>query len=400
MPYIWLGVQISRCLKPIACARSMLHIPSSSNVSWALADDIIVENSEPERGARRKSAKQPQRVDLVAIRKKGGDSNEILELTDSESSLPDPCTDFNRFSGPGNDAPKFVETLIHAYPLYAVLDKSPSLTESPSDPGSRLRLSLDRFAFTSSSAKITSRSVSTAAIQTKAAPSGDVADKSKTSRSRQKARLSAINVSESAISQLERCICCETRWTVRKTVPQKLNHIEACSKKRSYSSETVSILIRKELNIAGEAIVESATTKTHLGSIVQDVLTKGKQKKVGSTVRQYTHETREIMLRRARAILGPVVGLDSEGKTSLDLQVSTQAIQATSLRNQPTTTGAVTLGMSPLSPTWSFRPSRLRFQTYRNFDTGASYTTNRGDLPPFHEALQVNGPKYVSLVHT
>ncbi|XP_006460223.1 hypothetical protein AGABI2DRAFT_117181 [Agaricus bisporus var. bisporus H97] len=225
-------------------------------------------------------------------------------------------------------------------PSYAPTAKSPCPATSPSSFGSKLRLSLNRFAFIDSSA-----SVPTATAQ-RGPTSSD--EKPKGSR-RRKPLLSAINASEAALSRLTGCVCCQTKWTVKKTAAQKLNHMDACSKKRSYSPETMSFLIKKELNTAEKAAMEGAEINTHLQSILQDARSKKKRRNDGPTVQQFTHQTRETILKRARTILGPSVNLD-ESDAFLDLPVSTQAVVPC---QSVTSTGVAAWDMS-------FRPSTLR----------------------------------------
>lgn len=49
------------------------------------------------------------------------------------------------------------------------------------------------------------------------------------------------------LALLRKCISCDISWTVRKSVAQKLVHIQSCSKKNRISNETVKELIANEL---------------------------------------------------------------------------------------------------------------------------------------------------------
>lgn len=251
-------------------------------------------------------------------------------------------------------------------------------------------LSLSQFAFQSELPKTASRFISTAVAQKRARPPGGAAGRRTTARDRKKALLADISVSESAVSRLQKCVCCDARWTTRKTVAQKLIHIQSCSKKRCYTSEAVSILIGKELNTVAETKIEEtpATSNTHMEDVVKDSLPRKKGKKKGSTVQVYNSETRETILKRARAILGPAVNID-EDQEGLDFPVSTQALRSSSNPARTLETGISST--APSSPTWSFLPSKLNFQ--QNRYSGASHSHL---FPPDEELSPYSGQSNTS----
>lgn len=230
-------------------------------------------------------------------------------------------------------------------------------------PVHQLPPSLNHFAFQPKPTKMVSRFMSTATSQKVQRPSDSTTEKGKTAYSWKKARLVEINVSESNLSRLETCVCCQRRWTTRKTTTQKLKHIQVCSRKHAHTSETVSILIRKELKLPTETRVGElpAALNTHLEDVVQEALPKkkGRRKEVGSTVCEYNSETRKAMLQRARAILGPAVNLDEIGGMPA-FAASTQAVQLP--RRALASGNGVSTSDPPLSPTWTFLPSKLKFQ--------------------------------------
>lgn len=171
-------------------------------------------------------------------------------------------------------------------------------------------------------------------------------------RNQKRARLSAIGVSEKIISKLELCVCCEGRWKIKKSVLEKLNHIEACAKQHAYTLETVSILIKRELKLAAEILEQENTglQRTHLEEVVQDAFPKRKSRlKKESTLREFDSQTRSDAMKRLRAIVGPPVNLDVQQR------VSTQSSTLESLDNPNT----LYTDLPPSSPVMPFLPSRL-----------------------------------------
>lgn len=231
--------------------------------------------------------------------------------------------------------------------------KSSSPPVSPSGSGPKLRLSLDRFAFSDSSANAPA-----VAVQKEPAPSDE---KPKCLRRRRPHYSIVKGVSRASVSRLARCVCCETRWTVKKTAAQKLSHMDACSRRCSYSPETMTFLIKKELNVTKEAAVDDAEADTHLQSIVQNAGSKKRRRTKGPTVQQYTSQTREIILKRARRILGPTMDHE-ENDAFLDLPVSTQAVVP---QHSMVSTDVVALDVS-------FRPSKLRYRSCEGTDLKVS----------------------------
>ncbi|KAF9451645.1 hypothetical protein P691DRAFT_772947 [Macrolepiota fuliginosa MF-IS2] len=310
-------------------------LPASSELPWLLGNGDTVGSKDSAQRKNLLGGKQPLRVGRVST-PEVTKLEEVIELTDSDSD----------HSLPRANCPVMKPT--------PVVSTSP--TRSPSSTVPRRRgLSFSQFAFQSTSTRSTSRSVSAVATQTRSLSSSSSAEKTKTSRDRRKTHLGEINISTSAMSRLEKCVCCDARWTTRKTVSQKLSHIRTCSRKKSYSSETVSILVRKELKITVESRTEKTETisNTHLEDVVQDSLPRKKrrQERGGSTVQEYSGAKRENILKRARAILGSPLNLDENRSGVLDFPVSTQAVRPFEFR---------TTDIEPSSPTQSFLPSKLQ----------------------------------------
>ncbi|KAI0693595.1 hypothetical protein BC835DRAFT_1069026 [Cytidiella melzeri] len=118
--------------------------------------------------------------------------------------------------------------------------------------------------------------------------------------------------SDAELTRLLRCVSCGSSWTSRKTVIQKMKHIQACSRKNKLDDGTVTSLIHDELNkIAvvesnAAALAEKAeiAARTLLDNAVQDVVPKkkGRRPKVLETVKELS-DTRQSILERARVLL-------------------------------------------------------------------------------------------------
>jgi len=122
------------------------------------------------------------------------------------------------------------------------------------------------------------------------------------------------------MSRLQRCVCCEGQWKIKKNIDEKLNHIEVCAKQHTYTLEMVSFLIKRELKMAIEDFKQENTcsTRSHLKEVVQDVFLKRKSKsKKESTLQEFSSQKRVDAMKRLRAILrtsdrdDPDIGLPS-----------------------------------------------------------------------------------------
>ena len=124
-------------------------------------------------------------------------------------------------------------------------------------------------------------------------------------RNRKRARLSAIGVSENTMSKLQRCVCCEGQWKIKKSIYEKLNHIEACAKQHAHTLEMVSILIKRELKMTVETSKQENTDlpRSHLEEVVQDVSKRKSRSKKESTLEEFSSQKRVDAMKRLRAIL-------------------------------------------------------------------------------------------------
>ncbi|KDQ64643.1 hypothetical protein JAAARDRAFT_64485 [Jaapia argillacea MUCL 33604] len=213
----------------------------------------------------------------------------------------------------------------------------------------------------------------------------------------------AADFSDAQLSKLLRCVSCEQRWTTRKTSSEKVKHIQSCANKHSLANETLSALIRQELQkvvaqedkLDGKAKVKAKSKaidpevpKTFLEAIVDGsgAKKKGRRVAVEATVCTLT-QARGGILDRARAFLGA-------GSGDSDLSASSSGDNEND-RIQTRIPGAKFAGVTswetrvpvpepdPLIPasTRAFAPSKLG-QKPSIFD----------DEPPFPPATQAFAP--------
>lgn len=149
----------------------------------------------------------------------------------------------------------------------------------------------------------------------------------------------AADFSDIDLAKVMKCVSCNLHWTARKTVVQKMMHIQSCAKKNSFTDETIHILLRKEIEQAAdtpetkgkgkERATELAAPKTFFEDIVAGAAPKKKKKRpgIGESVQSIT-VTREVILDRARMVLG-LSDMPAGGNESYP--VHTQSIAARSL---------------------------------------------------------------------
>ena len=200
----------------------------------------------------------------------------------------------------------------HRYPTPPPITTLEPLLSSDSEDESRLKLS--RFAFQAvhktevGKPGILSRSVSTAALQTLSKPS--YAPKARTKRA--KVHRFFNDFSDRQIASLTNCVSCNLKWTSKKTASQKMIHIQNCAKKKYLSDQTVTTLIREEVESscsqnspgAGPTIAkEGEKSTTFLETIINDIPQKtGRRPQVLETIKSLP-ETRSSILGKARAVL-------------------------------------------------------------------------------------------------
>jgi hypothetical protein len=127
--------------------------------------------------------------------------------------------------------------------------------------------------------------------------------------------------SDHQLKLLERCVSCELGWTARKTVIEKMKHLQACAKKFRLEDETVIVLIQQELEQMAaldkggkgklhnpeEQFPEGFVTATVLEHLVGDTQPKkrGRKADAHSTIVAPTAQ-RGAIVERAQAIFESV----------------------------------------------------------------------------------------------
>ena len=180
--------------------------------------------------------------------------------------------------------PSFVGTLHMQFPAAM---HNPS-EEDESFKGSS-KLNLDRFVFKSS------RTPRNLQVSTEPAPSTGSAMPNSAAKGLKQKRL----LLTSDVAKVLRCVCCNVQWTARKSGAQKMIHIRSCAKKHAFDSETVNLLIQKQI-----CPEESFVKKTLFENVLVDAAPKQKvkrRKKEGSLKTVST--SRASILARAQGIL-------------------------------------------------------------------------------------------------
>ncbi|KAI0335528.1 hypothetical protein GY45DRAFT_1350736 [Cubamyces sp. BRFM 1775] len=196
--------------------------------------------------------------------------------------------------------PKFLPT--HTY--------APAPRSRSDSGGDDAPLQLARFAY--SAPELVRRTLSKTPSPTERGslpPEGQGAPKAKRTASHRFAG----EFADSDLSRLLKCVSCDLAWTTRKTVLQKMKHIQTCSKKNGLTDDTVRTLLRNEIDklppVASSS--KSATPapppsapETLLEDILKDAGKKkpGRRPQVLQTVKSVT-ETRETILDKARTLL-------------------------------------------------------------------------------------------------
>ncbi|KAI0776056.1 hypothetical protein BD413DRAFT_602559 [Trametes elegans] len=115
--------------------------------------------------------------------------------------------------------------------------------------------------------------------------------------------------SDPELSRVLKCVSCDLAWTTRKTVPQKMKHIQTCAKKNRLSDETLLDSLPPTASSSKSATPAPASApvpvpETLLEEVLRDATKKkpGRRQQVLQTVKSIT-ETRETILDKARSLL-------------------------------------------------------------------------------------------------
>ncbi|KAI0030713.1 hypothetical protein K488DRAFT_87528 [Vararia minispora EC-137] len=117
-------------------------------------------------------------------------------------------------------------------------------------------------------------------------------------------------------AKVSKCVCCDVKWTARKTRVQKAAHILGCSRKQGLSCEVVEGLIRSEIASVAPQVIDRKTKNaptpipaeptTHMEDIVNRVHPKKSRRHPVpnmSTTVQHPTESHDIIIGRARLLL-------------------------------------------------------------------------------------------------
>lgn len=143
---------------------------------------------------------------------------------------------------------------------------------------------------------------------------GDIASKGKKKPARPAHRF-ASDFPDTELAKLLKCVSCDLHWTVRKSVAQKMVHIQSCAKKNGLTDDTVRIAIRKAvdkapvINSKGKGKAKNDEPEETLAkTLYEDIVGKAAPKKSGraaKVVETVVNATaaRDSILDRARAVL-------------------------------------------------------------------------------------------------
>ncbi|KAG6830843.1 hypothetical protein H0H92_014495 [Tricholoma furcatifolium] len=274
----------------------------------------VVDDSEPEREELRRQDKYERRCGARNVISHGTlhASTTLIEITDDEATGNQrPASNIILRKGTVEDSTSVataspVTNVVNALDRGTISDDTQSNTDDE-EP----RMSLARFAYSG-------------------VPSAVRASSSKPSLSRQTSIVSSIAesqppikkpshrfaafFSDPEIGRVTRCVCCDVRWTARKSSAQKMVHIQSCAKKKSLTDETVRVLLRKEIDAYESSAEckgkgkENATGPSNPQTFLEEVVAeaaprkKGRRVAVGQTVKTIS-ETRNSILERARTII-------------------------------------------------------------------------------------------------
>ncbi|KAG6869315.1 hypothetical protein C0993_000068 [Termitomyces sp. T159_Od127] len=195
------------------------------------------------------------------------------------------------------------------------------------------KISLARFAYSGTMAKKNASIISTGLFR-QAPVASSIADSQRPVK--KSTHRFAAHFSDSELNKVAKCVSCDVRWTARKSVIQKMLHIQSCAKKKGLTDETVQVLLRKEI----ESFV--ADNESHKGkeigkcvdpqiqTLFEGVLAetapkkKARRKEAIETV-QTISGTRDTILERARAIIAPK---SSSSKEDDESPLQTQVLGA------------------------------------------------------------------------
>ncbi|KAI0081842.1 hypothetical protein K474DRAFT_1154902 [Panus rudis PR-1116 ss-1] len=187
------------------------------------------------------------------------------------------------------------------------------------DRGPPFSRNIARFAFVPSSRQPSIRSMSRGAsvARSESVPSLEIASRqfqTKAGKSNGAALASShrfTDFPDEDLARLRKCVSCDQAWTARKSVVQKMKHVQTCGKKKKLTEDIIRVLLAKELNL-DPTDPSRKGQKSPPTTLLEDVVNgeaprkKGRKAKaapaVVETVRNLA-DTRSDILARARLLL-------------------------------------------------------------------------------------------------
>ena len=194
-----------------------------------------------------------------------------VQSTNSDYKLPNPSTSHMQFSASM---------------------QNPS-GEDESSKGS-FKFNIDRFVFKSS------RTPRNLQVSTESTPPAGSAMLNSTAKGLKQKRLPL----SGDVAKISRCVCCNVQWTARKSGAQKMTHIQSCAKKHALDSETIELLIQKQIS-SEEPVVKKTLFENVLVDAAPKQKVKRRKKEEGSLKTVST--SRASILARAQGILSTSV---------------------------------------------------------------------------------------------
>jgi hypothetical protein len=201
-----------------------------------------------------------------------------------------------------------------------------------------------------------------------------------------------VDFTDSQLASLSKCVCCDIKWTTRKTRVQKIAHIGKCSRKQSLSPDVVERLVRQEF---ARAVAQSAGGKTKASdkpseptTHLEDIVDRAKAKKRGGrpagnrpTTIQNPTDSRLGILDRARNLLDkePIHNFDTRpAERSAQEKLNDICGRPTS---QPCPSSTQSLGRSTLN-------QRLPIPRTHINTWGPTFDEDIDDAPPATQAFE------------
>ncbi|KAH8106153.1 hypothetical protein BXZ70DRAFT_1037782 [Cristinia sonorae] len=117
------------------------------------------------------------------------------------------------------------------------------------------------------------------------------------------------------LARVLKCVCCGHKWTARKSIVQRMKHIQTCGKKLKYTNDTMKAMLRKEIENSPPVKTKSKTKASDVekeeaprtlleDAVVNDATDKrrGRRPLAKETVMSIT-DTRSDIIARARLLL-------------------------------------------------------------------------------------------------